>query len=438
MSTTTAAAPRASSRGYVLGLLTLVYAFNFIDRQILSTLGPAIKADLGISNGDFGLLTGIVFALFYTVLAIPVAGLADRFNRVVIVAAALVLWSGFTFASAFAGSFLVLAALRVGVAIGEAGGSPPSHSILSDLYPKAERGRALAIYSMGIPFGLMAAFFVAALLSSGQTTDWRLVLKVIGLPGIVVGFILLLTVGEPQRGQLDQKAAGVPFREALPELLRIPSYWTMCLGISFASFGGYAVSTFVVIYLRGAFPEVDLSRMLVMLGVINGIFYAGGTYVGGALADRIAARRGPGAYGWVAAASLLVVAPAIIAALYVESYAVCLTLFAIYIFFAGFYLGPSFSVAQNLARPSVRATSTAVFFFVLNLIALGGGPTVVGYLADGFAGGRGETAGLRLALTTLAVPYALAVLSYAMAARTLPRDMVRAEGARPEGHLTPS
>lgn len=428
MSETVIRNPAAQNRGYVLGLLTLVYAFNFIDRQILATLGPAIKADLGISNGDFGLLTGIVFALFYTVLAIPVAGLADRFNRVLIVAIALILWSGFTFASAFAGSFLVLAALRIGVAIGEAGGSPPSHSILSDLFPKEQRGRALAIYSMGIPFGLMAAFFVAALFSTGQTTDWRLVLKVIGLPGILVGILLLLTVKEPERGRLDTKSAAIPFKKALPELLRIPSYWTMCLGISFASFGGYAVSSFVVIYLRGAYPDVNLGSMLWVLGLINGVFYAAGTYAGGAIADKAAATRGEGAYGWVAALSLLIVAPAIIAAVWVGSYTVSLALFAVYIFFAGFYLGPSFSVAQNLARPSVRATSTAVFFFVLNLIALGGGPTVVGYLADALAVGRGDVAGLRLALTTLAIPYALAILCYALAARTLPADMAKARG----------
>lgn len=418
------------NRGYVLALLTLVYAFNFVDRQILGILAPSIAAELGFADTEIGLLTGFVFAMFYTVLGVPIALLADRTSRVRIVAAALAIWSGFTFLSGFVTSFAWLALARVGVAIGEAGGSPPSHALLSDLYGRTERGRALAVYSLGIPFGIMVAFFTAAALSTAEATNWRLVFFVLGAPGVALAVLITLTVREPERGRLDAPAPRASLGEALRKLLAFPSYWYMCLGISFASFSGYATSAFIVTYITRAFPGVGLPTVLVWLGVVNGTMYAAGTYAGGALADRYA-KRSVASYGLVSGLSLLVTVPGLILSLLTDSFGVFLALISVNVFFGGFYLGPSFSVAQNLAPPAVRATSTAIFFFVLNLIALGGGPTVTGYLSDAFATGAigpgvGEEAGLRYALFALMVPYFVAIVFYLLAARALPRDWARA------------
>ncbi len=437
---------RATPRGYVLGLLTLVYAFNFVDRQILGILAPSIANDLGFEDTGIGLLTGFYFAMFYTVLGLPIALLADRVNRVRVISVALAVWSGFTFLSGFVTSFFWLALARIGVAVGEAGGSPPSHSMLSDLYGKTERARALGIYSLGIPFGIMTAFFVSAALSTAEATNWRLVFFVLGAPGILLALLLAFTVREPERGRLDAKTSPPPLREALRELLGFRSYWLMALGISFASFASYAVSAFAIRYIAAAFPGVSLVAVLIVLGVLNGTLYAGGTYAGGALADRWA-KRGVAGYGYLCAAAVAVAIPGLLLAVWTESWPLFLVFLGVNIFFGGMYLGPSFSVAQNLAPPNVRATSTAVFFFVLNLIALGGGPTITGALSDVFGLGRevwfipfsgslieavggpmGEVPGRRLALSLLAVPYGLAIVFYLLAARSLPGDWARATG----------
>ena len=447
--TSTAPAPAAlgNKRGYVLGLLTLVYAFNFVDRQILGILAPSIAADLGFARTEIGLLTGFYFAMFYTVLGLPIALYADRANRKVVVSVALAVWSGFTFLSGFVTSFFWLALARIGVAIGEAGGSPPSHSLLSDLYKPEERAKALGTYSLGIPFGIMVAFFTSAALSTAQDTNWRLVLFVLGAPGVILAVILMLTVKEPQRGRLDAPAAVAgKLGDALRKLTSYKSYWWMALGISFASYAGYAVSAFIIDFIREVHSDVSVVRVLLILGVINGTLYAAGTYAGGALADRWATKT-KSAYALVGVFSVMLAAPTLLVAVWSQSWPLFLVFIGIHIFFGGIYLGPSFSVAQNLAPPHLRAVSTAIFFFVLNLIALGLGPTITGALmdvigtgrevwyvpfsasiAEGVDGGLGEDLGLRWGLTSLMVAYALAVLCYLMAARSLPGDLARARG----------
>jgi len=179
-------------RNYVLVILTLVYAFNFIDRQIIGILSPFIKADLGLDDAQLGLLKGVYFAILYTVVGIPIAWLADRYSRVNIIAISLTLWSTFTAASGLATNYTQLALARIGVGIGEAGGSPPSHSIISDLFPKEKRAGALAIYSLGIPFGVMLAFFASAFFLQGGSADWRTVMISVGLPCVLLALLLKL------------------------------------------------------------------------------------------------------------------------------------------------------------------------------------------------------------------------------------------------------
>ncbi|GGD06461.1 spinster family MFS transporter [Aquisalinus flavus] len=416
-------------RYYVLLLLTLVYAFNFIDRQILGILAPYIQADLGLDDGQIGLLAGFFFALFYTVVGIPIALLADRFNRVNIVAVSLAVWSGFTAVSGLAVNYLQLALARAGVGIGEAGGSPPSHSMISDLFSKEERGTALGIYSLGIPLGIMAAYFASAALLGQPNLDWRTVFIAVGLPGVVLAVILRLTVREPKRGAMDVADAAVPQQplgKSIGQLLSVPSWWGMCFGISFSSFGAYALGAFIIIYLGRTFPEVPLPRVLVIFGILNGIAYAGGTFIGGIVADRWG-RRTKAGYAWAPAVALLIGAPCLILAFWVQSFAMAMTLTAVYLFLSGFYLGPSFSIAQTLAPIRVRAMSTALFFFILNLVALGGGPTYVGWVSTMLTEAHGAEQALRLSMTSLAVPYAIGIIAFIWTGTRLPKDWERTQ-----------
>jgi MFS family permease len=431
--------PKIQNRGVILGLLTVVYAFNFIDRQIIGVLAPFIKADLGLSDTQVGLLTGAVFAIFYTFIGIPIASLVDntktiRFgrasltlDRITIIALSLAVWSFFTLLTGFAAGFMVLALLRIGVAIGEAGCSPPSHSLLSDLYAPKERAKALGTYSLGIPFGTMLAYFAGAFFVSGGTVDWRTAFIVIGFLGLPVAFFLRGLVPEPERGRLDGPSVRkLPFKEALGKLAQIPSYWTMAFGIALASFAGYAVVAFLTTYVTRAFPDVPLVPLLILLGVGNAVFYAGGTYLGGVVADHFG-KRSVAAYALVPGVTVAIAGTCLTLGWLAPTFVLMMVAISAFIFFNGFYLGPSFSVAQNLADVSVRATSTAVFFFVLNLVAMGLGPTITGGLSDYFAATTGDPVlGLRYALIGLAVPYALSAGMFLLSSRLLPRDWERA------------
>ena len=268
--------PSKSYRSFVLVLLTVVYGFNFIDRQIVGILAPFIQEDLGLSNTQLGLLIGLAFAMFYTIVAIPIAWLADRYSRVNILSIALATWSGFTALTGLAGNFVQMGFARMGVGIGEAGGSPPSHSIISDMYPKEERAGALGVYSMGIPLGIMAAYFITASLmgSSGQDVDWRRIFIFLGVTGVVLAVIVKLVLREPVRGAMEFNSrtdiVQPPFKESLKTLLKIPAWWAMCFGIAFGSFVSYAKSAFQTKYLVILDPTFDFQTLVIILGIING------------------------------------------------------------------------------------------------------------------------------------------------------------------------
>tara|TARA_B100000886_G_scaffold140403_1_gene95023 strand:+ start:67 stop:1281 length:1215 start_codon:yes stop_codon:yes gene_type:complete len=378
-----------SYRTMVLILLTVVYSFNFIDRQIVGILAPFIQQDLNLTNTQLGLLTGFYFALFYTFVAIPIAWLADRFNRVNIVSIALATWSGFTALFGLAGNYLQISLARMGVGIGEAGGSPPSHSIISDLYSKEERASALGVYSMGIPFGVMAAYLVTASLigSSSDAVDWRRIFVILGLAGIALALVVRLVIREPQRGSMEMeqvaKVKESPFLESLKTLLSIPSWWGMCFGIAFGSFVAYAFAAFQTKYLLLLDPTYDFKLLLIILGIMNGTTYAGGTFIGARIADRWGAKNIK-AYGWLPAIAVILTFPLGVLCFWVPSVNLHLILVTALLFFSGIYFGPCFAIAQTLAPINQRAMSTALFFFILNMIALGGGPTFAGWLIDFF------------------------------------------------------
>lgn len=427
--------PSRGYRNYVLLLLTLVYAFNFIDRQIIGILSPFIKADLGLDDAQLGLLKGVYFAILYTVVGIPIAWLADRYSRVNIIAISLTLWSGFTAASGLATNYLQLALARVGVGIGEAGGSPPSHSILSDLFPKEKRAGALAIYSLGIPFGIMLAFFASAFFLQGGSADWRTVMISVGLPGILLALLLKFTVKEPIRSvsapsdssTIDDRNNTQPsVMSSLKTLLKVPTWWGMALGISFGSFGNYAISTWIIDYYVRMFAGLDITQLLIVFGIINGTAYALGVWLGGYIADKWG-RKNKKAYALLPAIALIIGVPAFFFSLQVHDLWLSVGLLTFLLFTSGSYLGPSFAMAQTLAPINVRAMSTALFFFVLNIIALGGGPTITGIISQALVPSLGEVEALRQSLLYLLIPYGLSIAVFLWTSTKIVKDWEMAE-----------
>jgi MFS family permease len=419
-------------RTFALVLLTIVYGFNFIDRQIMGILAPFIQEDLNLTNTQLGLLIGFAFAVFYTVTAIPIAWLADRFSRVNILAIALATWSGFTALTGLANNFVQIGLARMGVGIGEAGGSPPSHSIISDMYPKEERASALGVYSMGIPFGIMAAFFATAAImgASSDEVDWRRIFIFLGVTGIVLAGIVKLVLKEPVRGAMeanDEKSLDKPpFFESLKTLLKIPTWWAMCFGIAFGSFVSYAKGGFQTKFLVTLDPSFDFQTLVILLGIINGTTYAGGAFFGARLADKWGSRD-VRAYGWLPAIAIALCLPIGVLSWWAPTVEMNLLFSTIFLLLIGIYLGPSFAIAQTLAPIHMRAMSTALFFFILNMIALGGGPTFAGWLIDVFASYHNELDAIRYAMSVTAFIFIFSILSFIIVSKTLPKDWNEAE-----------
>ena len=420
-----------SYRNFVLVLLTIVYGFNFIDRQIMGILAPFIQEDLGLTNTELGLLIGLAFAVFYTLVAIPIAWLADRYNRVNILSIALATWSGFTALTGLANNFIQIGLARMGVGIGEAGGSPPSHSIISDLFPKEERASALGVYSMGIPLGIMAAYFVtASLMGSSGDVDWRRIFIVLGLTGIGLALIVKLLLKEPVRGAMEFGAnteiKKPPFLESLKELMKIPAWWAMCFGIAFGSFVSYSKSAFQTKYLVTLDPSFDFQTLVIILGIMNGTTYAAGAFFGARLADKWG-KKDIRAYGWLPAISIALCLPVGLITWWVPSIEIHLIFATLFLLLIGIYLGPSFAIAQTLAPIHMRAMSTALFFFILNMIALGGGPTFSGWIMDLFKENFNDLESIRYAMTVTSFVFVPSVISFLLVSKYLPKDWKDAE-----------
>ncbi len=424
--------PTKGYRTFVLILLTIVYGFNFIDRQIVGILAPFIQEDLSLTNTELGLLIGLAFAIFYTTVAIPIAWLADRYNRVNILSIALATWSGFTALTGLATNFVQIGLARMGVGIGEAGGSPPSHSIISDMYPKEERASALGVYAMGIPIGVMAAYFVTAALigASSDEVNWREIFVFLGVSGILLAIIVKLVIREPVRGAMEfndqREIAKPPFVESLKTLLRIPAWWAMCFGIAFGSFVSYSKSAFHTKYLVTLDPSFDFQTLVIILGIINGITYAGGAFFGARLADKWG-KRDIRAYGWLPAISITLCLPIGIAAWWSPTVEMNLIFTSFFLLFMGIYLGPSFAIAQTLAPIHMRAMSTALFFFILNMIGLGLGPSISGWMIDLYNANYGNVESIRYAMTVTSLMFIPSIISFLIVARKLPKDWADAE-----------
>ncbi len=373
---------------YTLTILTIVYAFNFIDRQILVILLPLIKAELNLSDTYLGLLSGIAFALFYTILGIPIARLADRSNRRNIIAVALTLWSAMTVVSGMAQNFIQLLFARMGVGVGEAGGSPPSHSMISDMFEPKKRATALAIYSAGLYLGVVIGFSAGGYL--GETFGWRNTFFIVGIPGVLLALVLWTTVPEPARPNTIAGDTGPKFLDTLSHVLKLKSFLFIAFGCSLSAFISYGTSNFMPSYMvrYHDFPLTDIGIWLGLTGGGGGII---GTFLGGYLTDKIG-KHNPSWYLWLPGATAVAGIPFAVFAFNTDNTQLMLTSYFITAILGTLYLAPSIAVLHRLVSPRMRAMTSALLFFVLNLIGLGAGPVVIGMLSDGFGS-------LRIALT---------------------------------------
>lgn len=386
----------SSYRAYVLFALLIVYIFNFIDRSLISVLGEPIRETFALSDLQIGLLSGLAFAILYTLLGIPFAMLAERRSRTWIISIALAAWSAMTVACGMAQNTFQFALARVGVGVGEAGCSPPSHSLISDYFPPEKRASALGIFALGIPIGTMIAALGAAWIEGQPNMNWRDAFIIMGIPGVLLAFVFKMTVKEPPRGYSDPGGAAAAAARQMPSPFkvfgvvgRMPSFWHVSLGGAIASFVGYGVGQFVPpfwIRVHG----LSLQDAALIFGGVLGIAAAIGTFGSGYVADRVRARH-PNSDSWLPALGLAISVPIAILGYNTLAFSeggnaiiIAIPLLAMAAILRFAYLAPMFAVTQKLVEPRMRATAAALLLFVVNLIGYGAGPPVIGAMSDHF------------------------------------------------------
>ncbi|WP_430431204.1 spinster family MFS transporter [Oceanicaulis sp.] len=379
-------------RFYVLNALLVVYILNFVDRGLLAVAAAPIKAELGIDDTGFGLLTGFGFAMLYTLAGIPIARLAERKNRVIIIAVSVAFWSLMTAMCGLAmdvtifgfviGGFWLLLLFRIGVGLGEAGCTPPANSLLADYYAPQNRSSALGYYAMGVTLGSMLASLIG-----GPVTDafgWRAAFFILGLPGIAIGAVLWLTIKEPPRGYTDPPNAPRPekadFGAAMKELLAKPSYWTMTAGATVAAFCGYGISSFLTLYVVRSF-ELTTGQAAVYFNAPAALASAIGTFALGWLATRLQ-KKNAAAIAWLAAGGLALSVPFYLVAFTTEIAWLCVLALSLGGFIKYGYLAAQYTIGQGVVSTRVRATATAILLFVVNLLGYGLGPLFAGVVSD--------------------------------------------------------
>ncbi len=446
-----------SYRRWLIIVLLLVSIFNFADRAILAVLAQPIKEDLKLTDTDLGLLQGIGFAIFYAFLGIPLGMLADRVKRKGLIAACVALWSAMTVACGFATSFVTLLLGRIGVGVGEAGVQPALSSLLADHFRSNKRASMMAIVTLGSPIGFLVGQSVGGWVAS--VWDWRAAFVVLGVPGLVVALLVLLTLREPPRGLSDgATVAGPPpsLMEVVRYLFSKTTYLHLLAGSTIAGFTLNAVATFVLpFYLRGF--DVPLAVLGALFGVVSFTSNGLGMLVGGFGFDRLA-RRDPRWSVWGPAIALVLCTPFYFGAFSATE----LWLSLACVWFGNFilitYFAPTSGTMQNIVGPRMRATATSITFLFGSLLGAGLGPTVVGILSDFFGkrafplgdfiascpGGRAPAGalasldeacraasmdGLRLALMSVLAVFLWAAMHYLFAARTLNRDLYSVQEA---------
>lgn len=367
-------------RNYVLAMLTFVYVFNFIDRQLLVILQESIKKDLGLSDTQLGMLSGFTFAIFYVTMGIPIARLADKGNRRNIVAASLGLWSLMTACSGWARNFVQLLLARIGVGVGEAGGSPPAHAIISDYFPPAKRSTALSIYSAGIYIGILIGFVMGGYLN--QQLGWRTAFFAVGIPGVLFSLLFYATVKEPRRGATDAVAVQEThsIREVLTVLYSSKTFVFLAMATGLHVFCIYGLLNWAPSFLS-RLHGMKTTEVGALLGPIFGFGGAIGSFAGGMLTDHFG-KRDRRRYLTIPAYAIILSVLFAAGALFLANTTLSLACLGCCVALQSTYLGPAISVAHHLVPASMRALTSAILFFVLNLVGLGFGPLTVGIISD--------------------------------------------------------
>jgi len=409
--------------GRVLVILLLAYIFNFVDRQIVGILAVPIKEEFALSDTALSYL-GVVFGLFYATIAIPIAWLADRRRRVPIIAASVALWSLFTAACGLAQNFAQLVLARMGVAFGEAGGIAPSYSLIADFYPRSRRARAMAFFSLGIPIGSALGIFFGGWLTTHLS--WRAAFVIVGFAGLPTALLVALLIREPRRGGLDRPEGEAvppapPFLATGKVLAANPSFWLLSFGAASGSILGYGLIFWLPSFFNRSFGLApgDVGWFYGSIVLVGGV---AGTWLGGWLGDRIGPAR-PGAYALIPACCFLVTAPAFALGLFAPNLWSAWLLFTLGQMTALAWLGPVISAVQHIVQPSIRATASASFLFINNLIGIAFGIYFLGWLSDRMKAAHG-TDSLQYSILYGLGFYLLSALIYFAAAKRLEKDWV--------------
>ena len=395
------AAPSLAARRYAMVVLAIVYMFNFVDRQILAILLPAIRDQFQVSDTYLGFLSGTAFAIFYVTLGIPIAQYADRCNRRNLIAGAVALWSAMTALSGMAANIWHLTFARIGVGIGEAGCSPPAHSLIADYYPPEKRSTAMGFYTLGISAGIMLAYLAGGWVA--QNIGWREAFFMVGLPGLLLALIVRFTLQEPRRGASEErKDSGVQ-----PDLLEVVrflrsrrSFVHMAIAAGLSSFVGYSVISFLPSFMVRSF-DIEIALLGRWLGLIIGIAGGAGFFFGGYIADhlgRVSQRKS------LIFISLMVLGSSFpfVFMFLADSPATALLLFVIPAATSNVYLAPVLAQTQGLVSLRMRAVASALVLLIINVIGLALGPWLTGSLSD-FLEPRFATESMRYSLLIVAV-----------------------------------
>jgi MFS transporter, Spinster family, sphingosine-1-phosphate transporter len=389
---TDTAVAKPQSLRFVLWVLLIVYIFNFLDRQIVNILAEPISRDLGLSDTQIGLMTGIAFAAFYTLLGLPIARYADRTttNRVGLISVALVIWSGMTAISGMAQNFTQLLLARIGVGVGEAGCTPAAHSLIADMAEPTKRPSAMAFYALGIPVGTLLGMLIG-----GQLADqvgWRWAFVIVGLPGLLLATIVPFLIRDPRRGGLakaaENKTAALGNREALREIFSSRAFLLTVIAGSAASFLSYGKTTWTAIFFQRT-HGLSAGDTGFWLGIVAGLAGVVGTILGGWFAERYGAKNRRHVMT-APAIGMALATPLMFATYFIGDWRLALVFIFVPTACNALYYGPTYSSAQGLVRPEARAMASAVLLFAQNLIGLGLGPLFFGMLSDAVKPFAGE------------------------------------------------
>lgn len=404
-------------------MLACGYALKWADAQVLSVVLPGIKAEFGVSDTALGLLTGLPFAIFYSVLGVPIARLADRGSRRDIVAASLAAFSAATALAGAAWSFAVLFATRIAVGIGEAGATPPAQSMIADLVPPARRGFALSAYGVGLNVGVLFGFAVGGAVA--ERHGWRAACVVVGAPGLLVAALTRWTLAEPMRTGADTSAPAPPLREVFATLLGAPAYRHLVAATSLASLVGFAALAWLPTFLlrdHGLGPR----ESGLFLGLMSGIVGAAGGLLSGWLGDRLS-RRDPRGRPWLLAGGTLLVFPFLLAFYLAPGRAVPALLFLPPALLGAAYAGIAAAIIGEIAPAAMRATALSIMLLIVNLVATAAGPMLVGLGSDLLAPRAGAES-LRWALAASAFVLPAASFLFLRTASSLPAALRQAKG----------